>query len=166
MTRALSFVMCVLAAATGLAQERSVLPRAAAQPGVTETAHLTVTIAAAPVPVPAGGRVTLQVEVVPKPTMHVYAPEETRYIPVSLRLEPTPRITAAAAVFPKAESFYFAPLEETQLVFSRAFRIAQPLTVRGSGRLELRGTLRYQACDDRVCYLPREVPLRWTLAPQ
>jgi hypothetical protein len=30
------------------------------------------------------------------------------------------------------------------------------------GELTLRGTLRYQACDDRMCYLPATVPLEWT----
>jgi hypothetical protein len=25
------------------------------------------------------------------------------------------------------------------------------------------GTLRYQACDDRVCYVPQELPVKWTL---
>jgi hypothetical protein len=24
------------------------------------------------------------------------------------------------------------------------------------------GTLRYQACDDRVCYVPQELPVKWT----
>ena len=28
--------------------------------------------------------------------------------------------------------------------------------------LMLHGTLRYQACDDRVCYIPATVPLQWT----
>jgi hypothetical protein len=23
------------------------------------------------------------------------------------------------------------------------------------------GTLRYQACDDRLCYIPQELPLKW-----
>ena len=32
-----------------------------------------------------------------------------------------------------------------------------------SGTLTLRGTLDYQACDDRVCYNPVSVPLSWTV---
>jgi hypothetical protein len=33
----------------------------------------------------------------------------------------------------------------------------------GSGRFILEGTLRYQACDDRVCYIPQNLPVKWTL---
>jgi len=30
-----------------------------------------------------------------------------------------------------------------------------------SGELVLKGSIRYQACDDRVCYPPETVPLEW-----
>ena len=33
-----------------------------------------------------------------------------------------------------------------------------PLTV---AELVIEGTLRYQVCDDKLCYLPEEVPLEW-----
>jgi hypothetical protein len=33
--------------------------------------------------------------------------------------------------------------------------------VSSSGKLVLKGSLRYQACDDRECYLPETVPLAW-----
>ena len=29
--------------------------------------------------------------------------------------------------------------------------------------LTIKGTLRYQACDDKVCYLPQSIPLSWTV---
>ncbi len=35
-----------------------------------------------------------------------------------------------------------------------------------SGHFTIRGTLRYQACDDRICYIPQEVPLQWTFQYQ
>ena len=31
-----------------------------------------------------------------------------------------------------------------------------------TGELAVEGTLRYQACDARVCYPPETVPLKWT----
>ena len=30
------------------------------------------------------------------------------------------------------------------------------------GELTVRGRLRYQACDDKICYLPQEISLEWT----
>lgn len=168
--RALLLVALALAPMAAAAQGSR--PPAVAEKGAsnrTETRHLVVATDAEPVAAGADGRATLHVDLVPKPKMHVYAPEETRYLAVSLSLEANPRITVGQAVFPKAERFYFAPLEETQLVFSQPFRIAQPITVRRGGParpIEVRGTLRYQACDDRVCYLPTDVPVRWTVEPR
>jgi hypothetical protein len=34
------------------------------------------------------------------------------------------------------------------------------------GAVTIEGTLRYQACDDRMCYVPKSVPLKWTLQVQ
>jgi hypothetical protein len=32
-----------------------------------------------------------------------------------------------------------------------------------NGELTIEGNFRYQACDDRICYVPKTVPLRWTI---
>jgi hypothetical protein len=81
---------------------------------------------------------------------------------------------AKPPVFPKAEKFFFAPLKETQLVYSAPFRIAidialaSPASLRQAGikpgaTMKIEGTLRYQACDDEICYLPETVPVSWTV---
>ena len=49
----------------------------------------------------------------------------------------------------------------------RQLRIVQDVTVartapRG-GSIAVSGTLRYQACDDSLCYPPRNVPVTWTV---
>ena len=98
--------------------------------------------------------------------MHVYAPEQKAYLPVTLTLERSPDVTARLAIFPKGESVFFAPTSETQIVYTQPFRIELPVTVtrgRAAGPLTLTGTLEYQACDDHVCYVPRKVPVTWTL---
>ncbi len=38
-----------------------------------------------------------------------------------------------------------------------------PPVIAGNGELKITGKLRYQACDDKICYLPETVPLEWTL---
>ena len=133
---------------------------------VTETKHLKVTTSVNPRAAAAGGRVSLLVDVEPKPKMHVYAPDQKEYIPITLTLAPDQAIRAQTVRYPAAEKYFFAPLKETQLVFSKPFRIEQPITLAaGSAKaVTVKGTLRYQACDDAICYVPQNVPVAWTIA--
>jgi hypothetical protein len=118
-----------------------------------------------------GKRVTLLLDVAPKPKMHVYAPEEKRYMAVALILDRDDRFRTGPPHFPKGERFYFAPTEETQIVYSKPFRISQPVTLSSAigqrvdpeGVVRIKGTLRYQACDDRVCYIPKNIHVEWAL---
>jgi hypothetical protein len=132
-----------------------------------ETAHLVATVVPVAGPVAPGARVSLRLDVAPKPKMHVYSPEQKDYIPISLTLDPDPSFKAHPVVFPKAERFYFAALDETQPVFSKPFRITQDITLARAravgGTLSVKGTLRYQACDDAVCYRPEAVAVIWHL---
>ena len=135
-----------------------------AQNSKQETKHLMVTTSASPETVAPGKRLSLAVDVTPKPKMHVYSPGQTGYIGVTLTLEAAPGFTAAKAKYPAAEKIYMPLLKETQLVYAKPFRIAQDVVVRpgrSAGALIIKGTLRYQACDDAVCYLPTNVPVEW-----
>jgi Thiol:disulfide interchange protein DsbD, N-terminal len=130
-----------------------------------ETRHLTVTTSASAVSVQ--GRLTLFVDVTPKPKMHVYSPEQKDVIPVTLTVS-ADGLRISPTKFPKPEKYYFAPLKETQFVYSRPFRLALdatlvPTLIGGSEPLTIKGMLRYQACDDAICYLPQNLPLVWTV---
>lgn len=143
---------------------------AAAPAASIETKHLTASpsVAAAA----AGGLVTLALEVSPKPAMHVYAPPQQDYIPISLTLQPDPALKAGVSQFPKPEKIRIEAIDETQSVYRKRFRILQAVTLapaaldraRAAGGLTVKGTLRYQACDDTICYLPVTVPVVWTVA--
>jgi hypothetical protein len=45
------------------------------------------------------------------------------------------------------------------------FRLTRDITVGrpidGSGKFTAPGSLRYQACDDRLCYIPQDLHLTW-----
>jgi cytochrome c biogenesis DsbD-like protein len=138
-----------------------------------ETAHLTIkNTASAEAAVP-GRKVSLFVDVAPKPKMHVYAPGQPGYIAINLALDPDPAFTAARARYPAAEKLLLKILNERQLVYAKPFRISQELTLGSTpdlrdraaagGALTIKGTLRYQACDEAICYLPVNVPVEWTL---
>ena len=138
-----------------------------------DTPHLSLTTSSSKSSVVPGAKLSLWVDVVPKPKMHVYTPEQTDYIPISIALEPDDAFKASPAVFPKGEKYFFAPLNETQIVLSKPFRIMQDVTVSpastareraaSGATLTIKGTLRYQACDDKVCYVPQSIPLKWTI---
>jgi hypothetical protein len=140
----------------------------------TTTKHLTVAASAVSTSGASGERVSLVLEVSPKPTMHVYAPGQKDFIPVSLTLDANDRFKAAPARFPAAETLFVKELGETHLVYRKPFRIVQDVTIAkratsgqaraGSATMTVTGTLKYQACDDSICYAPVTVPVRWTLA--
>ena len=151
--------------------------RAGVDTELATTKHLSVTTSSSAGTVPPGGRVSLVVEITPKPNMHVYAPGQPDVIPVSLTLAASDAVASQPLQFPKAEKLEFKELGETHLVYSKPFRLVQDVTV-GSSRslakraatsgatLTVKGTLRYQACDNTICYAPVNVPVSWTLALQ
>ena len=130
-----------------------------------ETAHLVVTTSVAQ-EAASGQKVSLYVDVAPKPLMHVYAPGQEGYIAIALTLDASASFDAAKAKYPSAEKLLMPLLNETQLVYAKPFRITQDVTIRAAvapGPLTIKGSLRYQACDDKICYLPQTAPLEFTL---
>lgn len=129
----------------------------------TATAHLTVRTL---VTGASSRSLSLHIDVTPKPKMHVYAPGEKDGIPIEVTLDANPAIKAGKAVLPPPQKYFFPPLKLTQLVYSSPFRITLPITLvrqPPTGTLTVTGTLQYQACDDAVCYVPKRVPVKWTL---
>ncbi len=135
---------------------------------VTDTKHLTISASTSAKSAAPGAKVSLFVDVAPKPKMHVYAPEQKDdYIPVSLTLKAAEGVRAEPIQFPPGETYFFAPLKETQRVFSKKFRIVQPVTLGKDLKgdtVTITGIVRYQACDDAICYVPQNVPVSWTIA--
>jgi len=134
------------------------------------TKHLKFTVSVAPRVLSAGDRFMLTVDVSPKARMHVYAPGST-YRPIKITIEPQPALTIEQTAYPRAESYYFKPLKETQPVYRAPFRLQvgmtighiEPASAGTDSTITIAGALDYQACDDRVCYLPESIPLRWTM---
>jgi thiol-disulfide isomerase/thioredoxin len=104
----------------------------------------------------------LELQVMPHPGMHVYAPGATSYRTISLDLAASPSVKASPAKYSPAEDYYFAPLKEHVPVYAKPFEIVTPVTVK-PGTTTVAGTVNYQACDDRLCYLPESIPVTFTL---
>jgi DsbC/DsbD-like thiol-disulfide interchange protein len=131
-----------------------------------ETPHLQLKTSASRAAAAPGAKVTLQLDVTPKPKMHVYAPGQDGYIPIQLTLTGDPAFTAAKAKYPAGEKYVMPALNETQLVYAAPFRVTQEITVTraAAGTVHVKGSVRYQACDEAICYLPKTVPVEWTIA--
>ena len=145
---------------------------AAARAISRSTPHLTFTATVSPGIIVPGARISIAVDVVPKKGMHVYAPG-TQYRPVAIRLKGDPPLRVGNSVYPKPTVYRFTPLNEDVLVYDAPFRLVVEAIVgdatalrkhlRGRNQMTITGTLDYQACDDRMCYLPTSVPFQWTL---
>ena len=138
--------------------------------------HLKLTLGQSDAAVGLGNRVTLTADVQLPAGMHVYAPEVTGYKPIQLELEPTVAAEAGPATFPKPMSLYLPAIKETVPVFEGKFRISQDVNVNfpkgpngapalptSEETISVAGQLKYQACDEKVCYPPTSVPVKWDL---
>lgn len=133
------------------------------------TEHLEVTAFVAETAVAPGTPFSLVLEVIPKRGIHVYAPGARGYRAITLALDRHPLLVTRPLVYPRAETYHFRPLDERVAVFRQPFRLSQPLTVSAAAAdrprlaalhtVTIRGTLHYQACDDRVCFKPRALPI-------
>ena len=111
----------------------------------------------------------VHVEVSPLVGIHVYAPGNRDYIPVTLALEWPEGVRAKDPEYPPGEPFIFGALKELVTVYSRPFKITQRATIVAgtpaarARSIQVSGVLRYQACDDRICFPLASVPLRLSI---
>ncbi len=137
-----------------------------------ETEHLRITLTASDYQVRPGNRVTLKLNVALGDGLHVYAPGVTGgYKPVEWRIIRSPAWKAHEAEFPESKTLHLPVIDETVPVFDGNFVIKRDITmgqlqdlakvVNKQGIITVKGAFRYQACDDKECYRPREVELEW-----
>jgi hypothetical protein len=137
------------------------------------TPHLRLMASLSPDTLEPGTRATLAVSVTPNPGIHVYAPGSS-YRPVSLTLTWPDAIDEQRAVYSNPTTYFFKPLSEQMLVYSRPFNVTLTFAVsaRAFDTIASRGSssavaadLAYQACNHEVCYLPLKTRLEWKLRP-
>lgn len=138
-----------------------------------EARHLRLSLSGGDEPVRPGQRLSLAVDVQLPDRMHVYAPAVKGYIPVSLELRATPAFAPDPVAFPASKMMRLEAIHETVPVYDRSFRIVETITLGNAQQVEplldvnrnltIAGDLRYQACDDRECFVPETVRLQWTV---
>jgi peroxiredoxin len=121
-----------------------------------------------------GNIVTLTAEVQLPPDVHVYAPGTKGYKAIKLTIDPQSDFALKQASYPAAKNLYLPAIKERVPVFEGTFKIRQELKANSatefSGALgtdgkqvTVKGTLEYQACDSKICFLPATVPVEWHL---
>ena len=141
-----------------------------------EAPRLRLTLAQSDRSVTSGNRVTLSAEIELPPDVHVYAPGVTGYKPIQLVLHPSGGMEIAPAIYPSSKTLYLEAIKEHVPVFEGKFRITQDVTVTFSKvrdgfrslvssekTISIIGDLKYQACDQTICYPPTSVPVKWQL---
>ncbi len=134
-----------------------------------EADHLTVTSWVSDDVVFGGNRFALALEIDLPDKMHVYAPGVEGYIPIEWTMDEADQLTVYDAEYPEPEMLHLPAINETVPVYQGKFRIVRDVMIGqpqdiahlldSEGNVVLKGELRYQACDDKVCYIPQTVPL-------
>ncbi len=134
--------------------------------------HLQVQLAQSDRTVIPGNRISLTVEVQLPAGVHVYAPNVHGYKPIQLVVRPSLVIRLASSTYPREKTLYLDAIKEQVPVFEGTFRIVQDIKIVASKamtewlgttgqRILVSGELKYQACDQTICYPPASLPLTW-----
>lgn len=90
-------------------------------------------------------------------------PKSEFLIPTALKIEATTDIVIGKTIYPDGQdmSFAFAPDEKLN-VYTGDFKVGvlvRPLHSVQPGKYIVRGSLKYQACDNTACYPPKNLPV-------
>ena len=114
-----------------------------------------------------GGRIDLAVRVVLPEGLHSQSnkPKDEGLIPTTLTFEPVVGATPEEVVFPPTQDFTLET-GDTLRVFEREFVIGARVAVAAStptGSITINARLRYQPCNNLMCFRPVTVPVSWTI---
>ncbi len=126
-----------------------------------------VTPHAAPV-VAAGGTTRVALAVSLPEGLHVQsdAPRDPSLIPTVLTVEAPAGVTVRHLIYPTPSDFVQEGQPQPLAVFEHEFVTGAELSVAADaavGDLVIPGRLRYQACDDRVCFAPQTATFEWRI---
>jgi hypothetical protein len=134
--------------------------------------RIAVTASASDSVVRGGDRIRLILDVQLPKRMHVYAPGVQGYIPIEWKLTESAGFEAIPFGYPSSRSLHLPAIDETVPVYENGFTLQREIVIGqeakvkpllSGSRLTIEGSFRYQACDDKKCYVPDTIPLQWVL---
>jgi hypothetical protein len=157
----------------------------AGPPAPDAAAGLAPVVLQRPVPVPArqltlkvgldraaaapGDSVTLVADITPQTRIHVYAPGATGYLPIELTIDAGGATMDGPPQYPPSAHRFLEAVNESADVYDEHFQIRQPVTIppdaaaAPNASVAITGVLKYQACNDTICFKPETVKLSWTV---
>jgi DsbC/DsbD-like thiol-disulfide interchange protein len=146
----------------------AVLAVLAAVGGVPASAYAIEVVTVVPpsgVEVKPGARTRIAVQVVVKPGYHVQANpvENPSLIPTTLKIDGAEGISVGEPLYPTAKRLRLRGDSQDWVVYGGTFVIALLVevgrNVTAGETVTLKGTLRYQACDESHCLFPVTLPV-------
>ena len=93
-------------------------------------------------------------------------PRDPLLIPIVLSFQPPAGVSVTEVVYPEPTDLKQEGSAQPLAVFEREFMLGVQMAVAADvppGELVVPASLRYQACDEKVCYPPVTLPASWTL---
>jgi thiol:disulfide interchange protein DsbD len=148
---------CLTAVAAGEA------PRAQARPPRAAVTPLVESDGVAP-----GGSARVALKVVLPEKLHANSnkPRDPSLIPTVVTVSPPDGVTIEEIVYPEAEDLTQKGADQPLSVFEREFFIGVSLKIApgmAPGAVTIPARLRYQACDESICYIPATAQVEWKL---
>ena len=138
-----------------------------------EAKHLRLSASASTNVVHPNQRIALFLDIDLMPKMHVYAPGVRGYIAIDWKMAET-AAKFLPVKYPAPETLRLEVIKETVPVYRGRIRLMEDVVIDAEDRVKphlnergevvLEGSLRYQACDERECYIPETVPVKWTFS--
>jgi DsbC/DsbD-like thiol-disulfide interchange protein len=132
-------------------------------------AELTATVATDAAAVKPGKVVQVALKVTLPQTVHVQSdkPRDPAFIPTVLTIDAPAGVTVGKIRYPPAKDLKQEGSKTPLAVFGPEFTINVDLTLAkdaAAGDLVVPAHLKYQACDEAVCYPPAKADAQWTLS--
>jgi DsbC/DsbD-like thiol-disulfide interchange protein len=127
--------------------------------------HLTAVASTGAPTVAPGGTLSLRVDIVPNPGIHIYAPGAKGYAPITLTVGTPKDAVLGPTHYPPSRLWVTGA--ESVPAYQSAFQLTRDVTVARSVKvgapLVLSGTLDYQACDATICFVPATLSVSWNV---
>ena len=131
-----------------------------------QTDHLKINAFASQYTIRPGNRISIIMDIELPEQMHLYGQGAKGYKSVSLNIQEDPSLKIYNPEYPDAKIMYLEVIEEEVPIYKNSVRLSRDLTLSPGYRQEnlvVSAALNYQACDENICYLPVEVPLKFEL---
>ena len=86
-----------------------------------------------------------------------FSEKEDHFIPSQISFESQEGIEIKAVEFPKPYDYFIEGIDAPLSVLEDQIKIEVQIVVDKKGKQKIEGNFRYQACDDRKCFFPKNL---------